>query len=117
MNTSTTGNPDLSLEVQLDDGPEEDSIINSPEEEEVCATIDEIEEDGSVVGDEKEDPLVLVEEVVLSWFEGGQSCDQSIPVLSNGEEEVRKLVTQQEEECSLLEMRSKAGKQEDGYCR
>ena len=37
-------------------------------------------------------------------------------MLSNSEEEVRKLVTQQEEDSSLLEMRSKAGKQEDGYC-
>ena len=38
-------------------------------------------------------------------------------MLSNSEEEVRKLVTQQENDSSLSEMRSKAGKQEDGYCR
>ena len=37
-------------------------------------------------------------------------------MLSNSEEEVRKLVTQQEEDSSLLEMRSKASKQDDGYC-
>ena len=69
--TSTTGNPGPSLEVQLDDGPEEDSITNSPGEEEVTATTDEIEEDGSVGGDEEEDPSVLVEEVVLNGLEGG----------------------------------------------
>ena len=44
-----------------------------------------------------EGPLVLVEELVLNGLEGGQSCDQPIPVLSNSEKEVRKLVTQQEE--------------------
>ena len=64
-----------------------------------------------------EGPFVLVEKVVLNGLEGGQSCDQPIPVFSNSEEEVKKLVTQQEEDSSLLEMRSKAGKQEDGYCR
>ncbi len=67
-------------------------------------------------GDEEEDPSVLVEEVVLNGLEEGQSCDQPIPVLSNSKEGVRKLVIQQEEDSSLLEMRSKAGKQEDGYC-
>ena len=64
-----------------------------------------------------EGPLVLVEKVVLNGLEGGQSCDQPIPLFSNSEEEVKKLFTQQEEDSSLLEMRSKAGKQEDGYCR
>ena len=66
--------------------------------------------------EEEEDSSVLVEEVVLNGLEGSQSCDQLIPVLSNSEEEVRKLVTQQEEDRSMFEMRSKAGKQEDGYC-
>ena len=61
-------------------------------------------------GDEEEDPSVLVEEVVLNGLEEGQSCDQPIPVLSNSEEEVRKLVTQQEEDSSLLEMSNKAAK-------
>ena len=46
-------------------------------------------------GEEEEDPSVLVEEVVLNGLEGGQSHDQPILVLSNSEEEVRKLVTQQ----------------------
>ena len=111
--TSTTGNPGPSLRVQLGDGREEESINNSPGEDEVSATTDEY---ASVGGDEEEDPSVLVEEVVLNRLEEGQSCDQPIPVLSNSEEEVRKLVTQQEEDSSLLEMSNKAAKQEDGYC-
>ena len=57
-------------------------------------TTSELEENGSVGGDkEEDDPLVLVEEVVLNRLEGGQSCDQPILVLSNSEEEVRKLFT------------------------
>ena len=60
--TSTTGNPGPSLRVQLRDGPEEESINNSPGEDEVSATTDEYT---SVGGDEEEDPSVLVEEVVL----------------------------------------------------
>ena len=66
--TSTTGNPGPSLEVQLGDGPEEES----PGEDEVSATTDEY---ASVGGDEEEDPSVLVEEVVLIGLEEGQSCD------------------------------------------
>ena len=38
--TSTTGNLSPSLEVQLDDGSEEDSITNSPGEEKVSVTTD-----------------------------------------------------------------------------
>ena len=102
-----------SVRPQLGDGREEESINNSPGEDEVSATTDEY---ASVGGDEEEDPSVLVEEVVLNGLEEGQSCDQPIPVLSNSEEEVRKLVTQQEEDSSLLEMSNKAAKQEDGYC-
>ena len=111
--TSTTGNPGPSLRVQLGDEREEECINNSPGEDEVSATTDEY---ASVGGDEEEDPSVLVEEVVLNGLEEGQSCDQPTPVLSNSEEEVRKLVTQQEEDSSLLEMSNKAAKQEDGYC-
>ena len=66
--TSTTSNPGPSLEVKLDDRAEEDS----PGEEEVSVSTDEIDEFGYVGGDEEEeDPLVLVEEVVLNGLEGG----------------------------------------------
>ena len=57
--TSTTGNPGPSLEVQLGNRPEGESINNSPGEDEVSATTDEY---ASVGGDEEEDPSVVVEE-------------------------------------------------------
>ena len=48
--TSTTDNSGPSLEVQLDDGPEEESIKILLERKEVSATTDVIEEYGSVGG-------------------------------------------------------------------